>query len=741
MHRVAATLLTCAFAVPLSAQESHRPDFAHDVQPLFKANCYGCHGPSKQINGFRLDRRRRVMANRVGANGDFVVPGNSQESRLYLKLIGNKAGLQMPPTGPLSPEQINTIKLWIDQGADWPDELADDIPASAPDLNTTRVMEALRNGNPSFKTLLAEHPKAVNLKGPGGSTPLMYATLYGDPESVRWLLDRGADPNLRNEAGATALMWALDDLAKTRLLLDHGADANAQSDDGITPLIIAAGRFGSSGLVKLLLDHGANPSAKSPDSSRSPLIQASRAGDETVLKILAAGGADVKAAAPLAVTVAVGSDCRPCFEMFLDSAPQKALDRAVSRASLKSDAGAVKTLLERRANVNSTSPAFGVTTFTAAATLELANVALVKALIDHGGNINATSENGETVLDLARRQGDTGVVDLLRNLGAKAGGAPTRPEPAPKPAASAGAAIARSMPLLQRTDVTFIQRSGCVSCHNNNLTAMTVATARKNGLPLNEEIARQQLKTIGAYIESWRDRALQDIGIPGSQDTMSYILLGLAVENYPPDAATDAFAHYLKSVQSPDGRWTVSTPRPPLESSDFAITAVAMRSLQAFAPKPQQAEYDRSIRLAAAWLAKSEPRTTEDRVFQLLGLSWSGANKEILRKVADRLIAIQRPDGGWAQLPSLGSDAYATGQALVALEEASALTVSDAVYQRGVRRLLNTQLEDGSWFVRSRALPLQPYFENDFPHGHDQWISAAATNWATTALALSIKPK
>ena len=55
-------------------------------------------------------------------------------------------------------------------------------------------------------------------------------------------------------------------------------------------------------------------------------------------------------------------------------------------------------------------------------------------------------------------------------------------------------------------------------------------------------------------------------------------------------------------------------------------------------------------------------------------------------------------------------------------------------YQRGVRFLSNTQNEDGSWYVRSRAVPLQPYFESDFPHGHDQWISACATNWATVAL-------
>jgi len=55
-------------------------------------------------------------------------------------------------------------------------------------------------------------------------------------------------------------------------------------------------------------------------------------------------------------------------------------------------------------------------------------------------------------------------------------------------------------------------------------------------------------------------------------------------------------------------------------------------------------------------------------------------------------------------------------------------------YKRGVQFLLNTQLEDGSWYVKTRSIPIMPYFESDFPHGRDQFISAAATNWATLAL-------
>ena len=149
-----------------------------------------------------------------------IGPGNSAASRLYLKLLTDQYGPQMPPTGPLDPEQLNIIKLWIDKGAKWPDELAGETPPALPDPKAARMMELLRDGDPrAFQRLLSEEPRIARLKGPGGSTPLMYAVLYGDADAVRLLLDNGADPNVRNEAGALALMWAADDLEKTRLLL------------------------------------------------------------------------------------------------------------------------------------------------------------------------------------------------------------------------------------------------------------------------------------------------------------------------------------------------------------------------------------------------------------------------------------------------------------------------------------------------------------------------------------------
>ena len=52
---------------------------------------------------------------------------------------------------------------------------------------------------------------------------------------------------------------------------------------------------------------------------------------------------------------------------------------------------------------------------------------------------------------------------------------------------------------------------------------------------------------------------------------------------------------------------------------------------------------------------------------------------------------------------------------------ARAALPDDPVYQRGVRFLLDTQQEDGSWWVKTRSDPIQIYYESGFPHGKDQW--------------------
>jgi hypothetical protein len=428
-------------------------------------------------------------------------------------------------------------------------------------------------------------------------------------------------------------------------------------------------------------------------------------------------------------------------EALIGSVQGPALNLALVVLAPFGHAQQLQLLLDRGADVNAKVSGVrvdvnGRTPLMLAASSDLLPVDAVRLLINRGAEVNLKGPFGETALDLARRNGNTAVVDALVKAGAQDGEAFPRAAVAPRPGTSVRSALERSIPLLQRSDVTFIRKTGCVSCHNDTFTAMTVAVAREHGLPVDEQIAQQQLKRTASILDSTRDTFLQGFGIPSAA---SNILVGMAAEHHPPDLATDAVAYYLKNLQLPDGRWREFwiDHRPPIQSSDITLTGAAIRALRAYAPKTRRAEYEKAVDRAATWLMKAQPSMTDERALQLLGLTWAGVKPghDVIGKRARELLAEQRSDGGWAQLPSLTSDAYATGQALVALKEAGALRVGDAAYTRGVQFLLNTQLEDGSWYVKSRAIAFQPYFESDFPHGADQWISVAATNWAAMALA------
>ena len=98
-----------------SAQHQVKIDFVRDVQPLFNTHCVECHGSKQQKNGYRLDRRRDAMRGGGGASR-VIAPGTSEASRLYLRLVGDRYGQQMPPEGTISPDEIKVIKAWIDRG-------------------------------------------------------------------------------------------------------------------------------------------------------------------------------------------------------------------------------------------------------------------------------------------------------------------------------------------------------------------------------------------------------------------------------------------------------------------------------------------------------------------------------------------------------------------------------------------------------------------------------------------------
>src|SRR5262249_49589875 len=158
--------------------------------------------------------------------------------------------------------------------------------------------------------------------------------------------------------------------------------------------------------------------------------------------------------------------------------------------------------------------------------------------------------------------------------------------------------------------------------------------------------------------------------------------------------------------------------RPPIEGSAFTCAALALRALKHYGPDKDAKDADDlrkrvgdAFEKGKAWLLAAKPATTEDKASRLRGLAWSGAGADDVNAARDLLLKEQRDDGGWAQLPDLDSDAYATGIVLTALRQAG-VKPDDAAYQKGVQYLLKTQTEDGAWVVQTRSRPVQTFFDN-----------------------------
>ncbi len=206
---------------------------------------------------------------------------------------------------------------------------------------------------------------------------------------------------------------------------------------------------------------------------------------------------------------------------------------------------------------------------------------------------------------------------------------------------------------------------------------------------------------------------------------------------------TAAVARAVALKQNPGGDWPALHERPPSNHSSFTFTALGLRALQLYGHPRQHADLARRIGRALTWLRSHVARDTESRTYQLLGLAWAGAGREVIAPLMASLAATQRSDGGWNSLDGRDSDVYSTAQALVALHQAGGMAVTDPVWRRGLDFLLRAQAADGTWHVKTRLPPWvsPPYFESGYPYGRDQFISVAAANWSVQALSLALEAR
>ena len=618
---------------------------------------------------------------------------------------------------------------------------------------------AIRDNDLTRLQTLLDGGASPNLADPrGGATPLMSAAAVGSLEAMRLLLDKGANVNAASTVGATALMWAATDADKVRLLLSRGADVKAVSQRGRTALFLAARSDRSADIVKLLLAAGAD--ARAVDGAKMTVLSSAVVGNDTdtIRLILDVAGADVNApdfggftplmhaagnrnVAAVRLLLAKGADVNArsgdgSFQKVKAGTIALGYFTPLIAAAPVGSRDLIAALLDAGAKVDAVDVR-GMTPLMLTIASDRQDLDAIRLLIARGANVNAKSLAGETALDWALKTGTKKTIDVLRRAGAVETAHPAAAIPAAA-AADVPTAVERGRMLLTKASTVAAANGGCASCHSHNIVDTVERAGLKKRLPVDDKLrAQRHTLTKAPYFSP--ANLLERLDAPGSPITTVFGLTALANSGYEPDRTTDAAAANLASYQSRDGGWFIGTvARPPVGEGAIAVTAYAIRALKAFAPAGRAMDMNERLARATSWLAAQKPVTTEDRNMQLLGLFWAGRGAAERERLAKSILAKQRADGGWAQSDDLQSDAYATGLSLFALAESGGISPDHAGYKKGVAYLLSNQRPDGSWYVRSRAVKFQPYFDGGFPYEHDQWISSMATGWATAALTLAL---
>lgn len=661
------------------------------------------------------------------------------------------------------------------------------LRAGEPAPEADKLFQAIRGGDRSEIQRLLKDGVSANARDARGNTPLMAAALNADVEVLELLLNAGADVNATNQAGANALLRAATFEDKTRLLVARGADVKARSQLGNTALLLAARKPGNSGAVKVLLAHGADANAANVLGATA-LMAAAAAGDADSAGALLDAGADVNAKPDMdspgfiwgggrtALMWAAFRGDQVLAKLLLKRGAKvnefTAGGSALTQAAWGGHLEMAQLLLEAGAQVNQPDLVANYTPLHWAASSERSSPDLVEFLLAHGAELNA--EGGqpvdnflgatETPLSLARKRGDTPIVRALLRAGAKDAPKPARKATStertlgPAKAGTVAEAVQRAVPPLAKTAEESVptylrhaRKQDCVACHQQQLPLAAMSLAHSRHIATDREVTRHQLELLirdfsathlkrGGAELNLLEMDYQTTFHPEPATFDGYVSLDLSLEHQPASEVTDSMVHQLATIQSSDGHWSWNLPRPPIQASDITATASAVHTLQHFGIPARQRELHSRVERARTWLANAPAETNEERVHQLLGLAWAGEEARVLKKLAMELIRQQRPEGGWAQLAGLESDAYATGQSLYALMEGAGMSADDPGVRRGIEYLRQTQLADGTWHVRTRSHPFQPPMESGFPHGRDSWISSAGTSWAVMALAMSLDP-
>ena len=302
----------------------------------------------------------------------------------------------------------------------------------------------------------------------------------------------------------------------------------------------------------------------------------------------------------------------------------------------------MKLLLDAGAAVDARD-ARGLTPLAWAVGCDRSDPRLIRMLMDHGAKPSSFASNaGEAATDWAREYNDPAVMPALR-LSHKAAANLAVPS-----ATAAGLApreaVERRLPLLRAASSRVMTDGRCVACHAQPLTGIATEFAARRGW--RAEPATTEIFQVTSALAAGVRGLMQGRETGGLPDTQEYNALMAAALDMPPSVGTEALVYYLIAKQRNTGQWHGIGTRAPIQDGDISRTAMAIRTLSVYGPSARRTEIAHRTTRAAAWLAGQVPVSTEERVMQLLGLSWAGAGGAQRDRRLRELTGLQRRDGG-----------------------------------------------------------------------------------------------
>ena len=180
-------------ATPGAGQAPRTIRFNRDIRPILSDKCFQCHGPdaTQRKGKLRLDSLAAATAP-AGSGSPAIVPGKVDESELYERITSPEVDVRMPPakTGkPLTPGEIQKLKTWIEEGAEYEAHWAF-IPPVRPEVPAVRNRAWVRNPIDAF--ILARLEKEGLSPSPEADPTTLIRRLSLDliglpPPSRRWM--------------------------------------------------------------------------------------------------------------------------------------------------------------------------------------------------------------------------------------------------------------------------------------------------------------------------------------------------------------------------------------------------------------------------------------------------------------------------------------------------------------------------------------------------------------------------